>query len=70
MTHINIFAEATYTGSRGGPFGASGIAYIELGVAVETGMGNITVNEEYARVKTVAVGVLPSDSVTEYGSPA
>lgn len=65
MTHINVFAEAVYTGVNGGPFGVSGTVGVELGVAVETGMGSTKVAEEYARVKTVLVGILPSDSVTE-----
>jgi len=65
MTHINIFAEFVFTGLSGGPFGVSGASHIELGVVVETGISTITVADEYARVKTINTGVLPSDSVTE-----
>lgn len=65
LTHINVFLEATYTGVDGGPFGVSGEVYIEVGVAVETGMSSLTVSEDYARVKTLYSGVLPTDSLTE-----
>jgi hypothetical protein len=65
LTHLNVFVEAIYTGHNGGPFGASGTAYIDVGIAVETGMSNITVNEEYATVKTLVAGVLPGDEIVE-----
>ncbi|KKL80377.1 hypothetical protein LCGC14_2005380, partial [marine sediment metagenome] len=65
LTHINVFIEAVYTGINGGPFGVSGTSYIELGVAVETGINTIHTNEAYAIAKTIVYGVLPSNSVTE-----
>lgn len=65
MSHINVFVEAIYTGTNGGPFGVSGTVTVELGVAVETGITNVQVAEDYATVKTIFAGVLPSASVTE-----
>lgn len=68
LTHINVFVEATYTGSTdgvNGPFGTSGTVGIDLGVAVETGKDNIDVVEEYATVKSLPTSVLPSSSVVE-----
>lgn len=68
LTHINVFIEAVYTGIEegiNGPFGVSGTVYIEVGVAVETGMTGIHVEEGYARVKTINLGVLPAKSQTE-----
>ena len=68
LTHINVFVEANYTGITSGvngPFGVSGTVYVDLGAAVETGMDSITVNEAYARVRTIYSGVMASNSVTE-----
>jgi len=66
MTHINVFAEAEYADATGTqPFGVSGTVHVELGIAVESGTSTTTVSEEYARVKTIFTGVLPSNSVVE-----
>jgi len=65
LTHINIYVEAMYTGNRGGPFGTNGSVTVDLGVAVETGISNYVVAESYATVKTIPLGVLPSDIVIE-----
>lgn len=65
MTHINVFAEATYTGLSGGPFGVSGTVYVELGAKVETGMTSVTEYDDYARIKTINTGVFTSDSQVE-----
>lgn len=64
LTHINVFIEAVYTGSDGGPFGTSGTVTVDLGLAVETGSG-ATVAEEYATVKTIPASIFPSSSVVE-----
>lgn len=65
LTHINVFIEAIYTGVGGGPFGVNGTTYIEIGVAVDVGISDVNVYEEYAIVKTITIGTLPSDEVTE-----
>lgn len=66
MTHINVYIEATYADkSNSAPFGVSGTVDIELGMAVEVGLSNVMVYEDYAVVKTVLTGVLPSNSVVE-----
>lgn len=66
MTHINVYISAVYTdNSTTSPFGVSGTAYVEVGIAVETGISTIIVSEEYATVKTLLTGTLPSNSVTE-----
>lgn len=66
MTHINIFVESEYADKADSePFGVSGTAYVELGIAVESGISNVNVSEEYARIKTIFTGVLPSNSVVE-----
>jgi hypothetical protein len=64
LTHVNVFVETRYTGENGGPFGVSGTAYVEIGVAVQIG-SSTTTYENYAVVKTLSTGVLPSDSVVE-----
>ena len=65
ITHINVFADAVYTGSDGGPFGVSGTVLVDLGVAVEVGQSNITVTEDYATVKTIPTSIFASSSITE-----
>lgn len=68
LTHLNVFIELIYTGIKAGingPFGVSGTVYIDVGIATERGMENLTVSEAYATVKTIYTGVLPSKSQTE-----
>ena len=65
LTHINIFVETEYTGRNGGPFNASGTAYIDLGIAVRIGMRDTNIFEEYATIKTVTAGSFPSDVTVE-----
>jgi hypothetical protein len=65
LTHINVFVEMLFSGASGGPFGVSGTSHIEVGVGVETGVTNITVNSDFARVKTFFSGVLPANSQIE-----
>lgn len=65
LTHINVFVEAIYSGTNGGPFAVSGTSYIDVGVAVETGINSIAISEEYARAKTFYTGTFPADSVLE-----
>ncbi|MFA5023443.1 MAG: hypothetical protein WC523_00600 [Patescibacteria group bacterium] len=65
LTYANIFVETEYTGGLGGPFGASGTAYIEVGIAAKIGIDSVSTYDEYCIVKTLTLGVLPSDSVVE-----
>lgn len=68
LTHVNVFVETVYTGIEegiDGPFGVSGTVYIDIGVAAETGMTGLHVEEGYATVKTISLGVLPVQSQTE-----
>lgn len=69
MTHINVFLEASYTGNtagQNGPFGVSGTVYIQVGVAAEVGMGtSLHIYDDYATVKTLYTGVLPTKEQTE-----
>ena len=65
MSHINVFASFRYYGESGGPFGVSETVKFDIGVATTVGMTTPTTTEAYATARTMTIGVLPSNSITE-----
>lgn len=65
MTHVNVFCKFIYTGETTGPFGVSGTVNVSVGIASVVGDNALVSQENYAVVKTIYSGVLPSSSVTE-----
>jgi hypothetical protein len=66
MTHINVMAQVEYSDATGTvPFGATGLATVDIGINIITGTGNDGYTENYATVKTIQSTVFPSNFVTE-----
>jgi hypothetical protein len=67
-SHINVAIGVEYTGLSGAttvPFAVSGEVGIEIGVAARNGITTVVVHEDYARVRTIYEGSLPSSEVKE-----
>lgn len=65
ITHVNLCLDCIFSGLNGGPFGVSGTASIQLGFKATVGLDSATDTKSFATAKTITVGALPSNSVTE-----
>ena len=65
LTHANIFLQLQYTDATSGAFSTTGTLMVNIGAIATLGNDSPNTSEDYALVKTITSGVLPTDSVIE-----